>query len=356
MKTLKYLPNIFPPLFGDDALVVDILAAANILLSAPPNNDALWEVVVGLVPNTDAWVVCVGVPNTEDWVDCGGVPNTEVWADGEPKIDPWLAGAAVPNTDAWDVGDPNTEDWAVAVAVPNTLCVVVVVLPNTDDWLVPVPNMLWAVVAAALKAGAWLVAAPNTLVVDVGVPNTDDCVVPAPNIEPVGDVENTDGCDWDAAANTEGADVAKTDWVDVVPNTDVAVGVVLNTDGLASLVNTDDAVVVAKIELDVVVVAVPNIQPGEVDPNTLEVGGVVEPNSEPVCAGFGWDAAAAPNIDAADDVFEANGDVFSVAIVGVVGGVACVVPNIDPVGVTGDVGVNTLLDSERSLTILLSNS
>lgn len=43
---------MLPPLAGEDALVVDILAAANKLDSPPPNSDAP-AVVVG-VPNTDA--------------------------------------------------------------------------------------------------------------------------------------------------------------------------------------------------------------------------------------------------------------------------------------------------------------
>lgn len=40
-------PNILPPLVGEGALVVEILADANILDSAPPNSEVLCAVVVG---------------------------------------------------------------------------------------------------------------------------------------------------------------------------------------------------------------------------------------------------------------------------------------------------------------------
>lgn len=44
---------MLPPVVGEGALVVDIVAAANKLLSAPPNRDpALCAVVVGCAPNT----------------------------------------------------------------------------------------------------------------------------------------------------------------------------------------------------------------------------------------------------------------------------------------------------------------
>lgn len=53
---------MFPPLACDGALVVEILAAANKLDSAPPNSEL--------------WVV-VGLPNTEVW-DALELPNTDV--------------------------------------------------------------------------------------------------------------------------------------------------------------------------------------------------------------------------------------------------------------------------------------
>lgn len=81
-------PNILPPLVCDGALVVDILAAANRLLSAPPNREVLLcAVVVGVVPNTEDGLV---LPNTEAWVVPVDTPNTEVCVVGvvaAPKTD-----------------------------------------------------------------------------------------------------------------------------------------------------------------------------------------------------------------------------------------------------------------------------
>lgn len=238
-----------------EALVVDILAAANKLDSAPPNIEPLWVVVVG-APNMDplgVWVVAapnieplcvfvVGVPNIEPVCVVVGVPNIELWVFvvDVPNIEPlWVV--AAPKIDDGDCGDPKTDVWVVCTGVPNTdACVVTDGVPKIDacvvpktgpafvpkpgeelnaDWPVDEPNMLWDVVVAVepktLEAAAlnrlWagdvllntdvVLACPNTLCVVVGS-NIEDCAVfaktDAVGVLTVGVLVLVATADWDA--------------------------------------------------------------------------------------------------------------------------------------------------------------
>lgn len=76
-KRVSYPPNILPPELGVWAFVVEMLAAANKLVSPPPNKDPPLCTVVAGCPNIDACVVGVGEPNTDAWVACVGVPNID---------------------------------------------------------------------------------------------------------------------------------------------------------------------------------------------------------------------------------------------------------------------------------------
>lgn len=231
-KQISYLPpNMLPLLVPVGALVVEILAEANKFASPPPNREPLFAEP----PNTDAWVVWVGVPKTEAWVVWVGVPKTDPWVVwvGVPKTEVWVVGVGVPKTDAWIdcVGEPKTDACVVCGGDPKPDAWVDWLVPNMDAWFDGVPNTddcvvgvsapktdAWVVCVGAPKTDVWVVGAPNMDVVEVA-PNTDAWVVGVPNIEPVGFVGVVLPKAWFAAPKTEDAEeeVSNTDACVVVP-------------------------------------------------------------------------------------------------------------------------------------------
>lgn len=74
-------PKMLPPLVGEGALVVDMVAAAKRLVSAVPNSEPACVVAggkAGVVLDTPKTLCAVGEPNTDGCDDAADAPNTDV--------------------------------------------------------------------------------------------------------------------------------------------------------------------------------------------------------------------------------------------------------------------------------------